>query len=179
MMKCLACAFLKKREFSKDRVVGFIKQICTTSLHAPSYTSIPLLAMGRQLLSHYPTIQPQIIENDLEDIVANVNTEPPLAWELGTLKFHINPQIRKHAMGAAQAKMLQLPIEDPFRIRANVMENDQMAYIPLKVRHKKHPLSSSTSNNNNNKRRKREQIRFITPRKTKSHHMTHGSMSFL
>ena len=178
-IRCLHAAFIRRKEYSTVRVAAFLKQLCTISLHAPTYTSSPLLAFVRQALHRYPTAA-QILENE-QDVVTSGSYTPdvedpehanPFAtsgWELGTLKFHVNPSVVEHASGAAAKKMLLLPAEDPSRIRSQLIRNSKECYVAMRVSRKKHPLHQSGKGND--KKRKRQQCRFITPRQTMGHHL--------
>jgi nucleolar complex protein 3 len=182
MIKCLTLAFIRRKEFSTVRVAAFVKQLCTTCLHSPSFTSAPLLAFVRQMIIRYPSIQ-QLLENEQDVVTSGAYTpdaEDPehtnpfatSAWELATLKFQMNPFVVNHAKGILEQRTLQLPAEDPARIRSDLVENSKNAYVGQRVSQKKHPLLSTGSN-----KRKREQMRFITPRETRNYHI-HGPLSF-
>eukprot|EP00560_Eucampia_antarctica_P006393 CAMPEP_0197827292 /NCGR_PEP_ID=MMETSP1437-20131217/4102_1 /TAXON_ID=49252 ORGANISM="Eucampia antarctica, Strain CCMP1452" /NCGR_SAMPLE_ID=MMETSP1437 /ASSEMBLY_ACC=CAM_ASM_001096 /LENGTH=625 /DNA_ID=CAMNT_0043428083 /DNA_START=69 /DNA_END=1946 /DNA_ORIENTATION=+ len=185
MLRCLTLAFIRRKEFSTVRMAAFVKQIYTTCLHSPSYTSAPLLAFVRQITMRYPFIQ-QLLENEQDVVTSGAYTpdaEDPehsnpfatSAWELATLKFHMNPYIVNHAKGVLDQRMLQLPAEEPSRIRADLVENSKNAYVAHRVSKKKHPLKLGGSNN----KRRRQQIRFISPRETGHYHLNGGVMSFL
>ncbi len=175
-IRCLHAAFIKRKEYSTARIAAFVKQLCTVSLHSPMYVSTPLLAFVRQLLHRYPSIS-QILENE-QDVVTSGNYSPDVedpehtnpfatsAWELGTLKFHINPHVVNHAKGASLKKMLMLPAEEPSRIRTGLVRDSKECYVAMKISKKKHPLSQG----GNQKRRSRQQYRFIKPRQTMEYH---------
>lgn len=175
-LKCLHAAFIRRKEYSTNRVAAFVKQLCSVSLHAPTFTSAPLLAFVRMVLHRYPSAA-QLLENE-QDVVTSGTYSPDVedpehtnpfatsAWELGTLKFHVNPNVTLQALGAGANRMLMLPIEDPSRIRSKLIRNDKECYIAMKVSKKKHPLHQG----NNNKRR-RQQDRFIKPRETMQYHL--------
>lgn len=178
-IRCLHAAFIKRKEYSTVRVAAFVKQICTVSLHSPSYTSAPLLAFVRQVLHRYPAAA-QMLENE-QDVVTSGTYTPDVedpehtnpfatsAWELGTLRFHVNPAVVEHASRASQNKMLLLPTEDPSRIRAGLIRDNQECYVAVKVSKKKHPLYQGGKGND--KKRRKQQCRFITPRQTMEHHL--------
>lgn len=176
-LKCLHAAFIKRKEYSTVRIAAFVKQLSTTAMHAPPYTSAPLLAFLRQILHRYPSAA-QLLENE-QDVVTQGTYTPEVedpeytnpfatsAWELGTLKFHIFPCISDQSKGAAAKKMLQLPSEDPSKIRDELVRNRREMYIAFKSSKKKHPLSI-TLKKSNNKRRDKSDARFITPRHLKT-----------
>ena len=184
-IKCLTAAFLKRREYSTVRVAAFIKQISTTALHAPPFTSAPLLAFVRQLLHRYPSASSVLLENEQDAITSGAydpNVDDPehsnpfatSAWELATLQFHVNPSVAKHATNASVRKMLQLPMEDPARIRADMIANARECYIAHRVSKKRHPLAPPPTGGRfdyDKKKRNRHQIRFIKPRKTENYHL--------
>jgi nucleolar complex protein 3 len=176
MIKCLTFAFLKRREFSNVRVAAFLKQILTTSLHATSHTSIPLLAFARQLIQRYPSAQ-QMLENEQDVITAgqytpavddpeHSNPFATSAWELATLKFHLNPNVADQALAGASCKMLQLPGEGPERLRKEALGNMDTLFIPFKRVKKKHPLQHKQSDGEEKKGR--NQCRFISSRQFQS-----------
>ena len=177
-IRCLHAAFIKRKEYSIARVAAFVKQLCTVSLHAPMYVSTPLLAFVRQILHRYPSIS-QLLENE-QDVVTSGNYTPDVedpehtnpfatsAWELGTLKFHVNPNVVNHAKGACLNKMLMLPVEEPSRIRTGLIRDSKECYVAMKVSKKRHPLYQGGSGK---QKRRRQQYRFIKPRKTMEHHM--------
>ena len=72
-----------------------------------------------------------------------------------------------HAQGAAAQRMLQLPAEDPGRIRADLIGNSREGYIAYTISKKKHPLSAKGGKD----KRRRQQYRFITPRETDNYHL--------
>ena len=161
------------------RVAAFIKQLCSVSMHAPPYSSGVFLAFVRQMLHRYPTAA-QLLENE-QDIVTSgtytPNAEDPdhtnpyatSAWELATLKFHINPNIREHATEASMRKMLQLPREDPEKIHRQLVRNKNECYVAQRFVKKRHPLNAA--NGKKSGRRNRKHIRFITPRETGRYHL--------
>lgn len=173
-LKCLDAAFIKRREYSTVRIAAFVKQLCTVSLHAPPYTSAPLLAFVRQLFQRYPAVH-QILENE-QDVITSGTYEPDLddpeqtnpfatsAWELATLKFHYKQEVESHASGAASLRILQFPAEAPDRVRKNMVRDADEMYIECKRLKKKHPLESRGQD-------RRQQARFITPRKTGNFHL--------
>lgn len=169
-LQCLNSAFIKRREYSTVRIAAFVKQLCTVALHAPSHTSVPLLASVRQLTQRYPSVH-QMLENEQDVITSgeyNAYVEDPehsnpfatSTWELATLRFHVHPSIAQHASGAASQKMLQLPFEAPERVRSELLRDAESLYIPTRRMTKRHPLSGGD---------KRD--RFITPRKTANLHL--------
>lgn len=171
MLKCLTSAFIKRREYSTVRTASFLKQIFTTAMHTPAHTAIPLLAFARQLLQRYPSGE-QMLENEQDVITSGEYTpnveDPELtnafatsAWELATLKFHLNSGIADQALAAASMKMLQLPGESPEKLRSAQLKLLDDFYVPYKRIKKKHPLSSRQALNAD---AKQKQIRFIKPR---------------
>lgn len=176
-IKCLTSAFMKRKEYSTVRVAAFAKQLSTVAMHAPSFTSAPLLAFLRQLYHRYPSAA-QLLENE-QDVVTQGTYSPEAedpeytnpfataAWELGSLKFHINPAVRRHAKGAAEKKLLMLPAEDPLRIRSELVRDSQELHIAHRVSKKKHPLAISQKKD----KRRRTQYRFVTPRTTQNYHL--------
>ena len=178
-IRCLHSAFIKRKEYSTVRVAAFMKQICTVSMHTPTFTSAPLLAFVRQLLHRYPSAA-QMLENE-QDVVTSGTYTPDVedpehtnpfatsAWEVGMLKFHVNPQVAFQAKNAGANKMLSLPAEDPSRIRASLVRDSKECYAAWKISTKKHPLNQGRKGSD--KRRRRQQYRFITPRQTMEHHL--------
>ncbi len=177
-LKCLHAAFIRRKEYSTIRVAAFVKQLCSVSLHAPTFTSTPLLAFVRMVLHRYPSAA-QLLENEQDVVTSGIYTpdaEDPdhtnpfatSAWELGTLKFHVNPNVKLQALGAGANRMLMLPIEDPSRIRSELIRNEKECYMAMRVSKKKHPLHQGTKRND--KKRRRQQYRFITPRETTESH---------
>lgn len=181
-LKCLNVAFIKRKEHSSIRVAAFIKQLCTVSLHASPVTSAPLLAFTRQLFHRYPSSS-QLLENE-QDIIASGTYSPYVedsehsnpfatsAWELTNLKFGIDFRVVGHATGAAEGRMLALPIEEPGRICKEIGRDWNEGYIPHKVGGssgmKRHPLEHKhvKEGTSRSSRRRRQQVRFITPRNT-------------
>lgn len=148
------------------------------SMHAPPHTSGPLLAFVRQFVQRYPAVH-QLLSNE-QDIITfsgaytptagdpeHTNPFATSAWESPTLKFHINPSVVYHAQGAAAQRMVQLPAEDPGRIRTDLIGNTREGYISYTVSKKKHPLCAKGAND----KRRRLQLRFIKPRETDNHHL--------
>lgn len=166
MLKCLTAAFIKRREYSTVRVAAFIKQIFTVALHAPAYTGVPLLALGRQILQRYSGVH-QILDSE-SDVITSGQYTPDVedpehsnpfstsAWEIATLKFHIHPDVRGQAEGAGVLKMLQMPSESPDRLWSDMQRDASEVYIKFHRTAKKHPLAGKSG---------RQQLRFITPRK--------------
>lgn len=188
-LNCLTLAFLKRREYSTVRTAGFFKQILTTCLHTETHLSIPLIAFARQLMQRYASIN-QLLENESDIITSGAYTPDVMdpehsnpfatsAWELGLLKFHVDPMMGKHhASACSENKILQYPTEAPDRIFEERMRfHVEKGYIGCQIRCKKHPFRHSAPNQNENehqgrtKRRQREQYRFIKPRKTTSLHL--------
>ena len=122
----------------------------------------------------------QLLEND-QDLVSVVplasdlddpdyaNVSYSTAWELATLRFHVNPMVSSHADGFAHERLLQLPVEDPQRIFSQSTKYCDECFIPYKAKVKKHPLAPSTVDTKKTKRQ--QQVRFITPRKTRNYHL--------
>jgi nucleolar complex protein 3 len=177
MMQCLTLAFVKRKEYSTVRVASFLKQMFTVAMHAPAYTSVPILALARQILQRYPAAH-SLLESESDvitsgqytpDVVDPEHSNPfsTAAWELSCLKFHIDPDVRKQAESASVLKMLQMPSESPDRMWTEKIDDADICYIPFQRMMKRHPLttkndktsSKSTSNT-------KAQIRFITPRKS-------------
>ena len=172
LLRCLTAAFLKQKEHSNIRVAAFVKQIMTASLHAPPYTSVPLLAFTRHLMLRYPSAQ-QLLENE-NDIITSGEYTPDVrdpeqsnpyatsGWEIATLRFHANSSVAGQANGAASSKLLQLPSEGPERLHKECLQHLRMFYIPFQHSSvKKHPLLHKSGG-------KRKRARFITPRRFKS-----------
>ena len=186
MLQCLNAAFCQRREYSTVRVAAFLKQILSTALHTPPHTAIPLTAFSRQLLQRYPSAE-QMLENE-QDVITSGEYNPVVedpehsnpfatcAWELATLKFHLNARVAAQASAAAEAKMLQLPGEGPERLRACLLRetaDNSDLYIPFQRVKKKHPLqakpqSTTTTTDSlgggGGKKKFRNQVRFVTPR---------------
>jgi len=177
-LKCLNAAFIRRREYSKVRIAAFVKQISTIALHLPPFTSTPLLAFVRQLLYRYSSVANQLLENELDVITSGEytpNVDDPektnpfatSAWELATLKFHINPSVTTQTIGASTLKTI-LPTDDPFQIHSSMISNSSRFYVHHKMNKRKHPLFSGR----NDKRKQKHQVRFIKPRQTANMHLT-------
>jgi nucleolar complex protein 3 len=169
LLQCLNLAFLKRREYSTVRVAAFLKQIFTVSMHATVFTSVPMLAMARQILQRYPSAH-QLLESEADVITAgqytpdvadpeHSNPFSTSAWELATLRCHIHPAVRGQADATARLKMLQLPSETPERLLSELLKDSDELYIPFQRHEKRHPLAGKASGKN--------QSRFVTPRKRK------------
>jgi nucleolar complex protein 3 len=68
-LQCLTSAFIKRREYSTVRIAAFFKQILTVAMHAPEYTSVPLIALARQILQRYVSAH-QMLESE-SDVVTS------------------------------------------------------------------------------------------------------------
>ena len=188
-LQCLTLAFLKRREYSTKRVASFFKQILTTSMHTETHISIPLVVFARQMLQQYSSSIEQLLENEA-DIITSGSYTPDVedpehsnpfatsAWELGLLKFHIDPIMGKHhADSCASNRLLQYPMEAPDRIFEERMKhNVEKGYIGCKIRRKKHPFRNSAMSRNNEigktkRGRQREQYRFVKARKETRLHL--------
>lgn len=166
-IQCLNAAFLKRREYSTIRIAAFLKQIFTVAMHAPEYTSVPLIALARQILQRYPSTH-QMLENE-SDVVTSGQYNPDVvdpefsnpfstsAWELANLKFHLHPMIREQGIAAGTSKLLQMPAETPSRLLNEMTRDNEEVYIKFRRVNKKHPLIGKGGN--------KQQLRFITPRK--------------
>jgi nucleolar complex protein 3 len=167
LLRCLTAAFIKRREYSTVRVAAFLKQTFTVAMHAPVYTSVPLIALARQILQRYPSAH-QLLESE-SDVITSGQYTPDVddpehsnpfstsAWELAVLKFHFHPQVRQQVNAAAQLKLIQMPLEAPDRQRKQLVEDADEIYIKFQKMTKKHPLAEKKGKN---------QLRFITPRKS-------------
>jgi nucleolar complex protein 3 len=167
-IQCLNAAFLKRREYSTIRIAAFLKQIFTVAMHAPEYTSVPLIALARQILQRYPAVH-QMLESE-SDVVTSGQYNPDVldpefsnpfstsAWELANLKFHLHPMIREQGIAAGTSKLLQMPAETPSRLLNEMSRDADEVYIKFRRVNKKHPLLGKGGN--------KQQVRFITPRKT-------------
>ncbi|KAG7355936.1 CBF/Mak21 family-domain containing protein [Nitzschia inconspicua] len=169
LIQCLTLAFIKRKEYSTVRVAAFLKKMFTVAMDAPVCTSVPLLALARQILQRYPNAH-QLLESESDVITAgqytpdvddpeHSNPFSASAWELATLRFHAHPAIREQADAAANLKMVQLPAEAPDRLFSDFIRDMDEVYIPFLRIAKKHPLAGKASGKN--------QLRFITPRKGK------------
>jgi nucleolar complex protein 3 len=174
LLECLNAAFMKRRELSTVRIAAFVKQILTTALHTPPSTCVPLLAFSRQLIQRYPSVE-QLLENE-QDVITSGQYDPrvadpehsnPLAtsgWELALLKFHYHPAASSQAQGAAAAKILPLPGEDPGRLLSRLQEDEKELFISFGRDAKPHPLHpSGSSRGNDRSKRQRQRARFVTP----------------
>jgi nucleolar complex protein 3 len=176
VLQCLTAAFIQRRDYSTVRIAAFFKQILTTAMHTPSQSAIPLLAFARQLIQRFPCVQ-QMLENE-QDVITEgqympdvedpelVNPFATSAWELATLKFHWHSGIADQATSAATSKMLNMPSESPDKLRAVGLQDANDLFIPFVRLRKKHPLYSKQSTANGKSTSKRNQIRFVTPRRT-------------
>lgn len=165
-LQCLTSAFIKRREYSTLRIAAFLKQILTVAMHAPEYTSVPLIALARQILQRYPSAH-QILESE-SDVVTSGQYTPDVndpeysnpfstsAWEIANLKFHIHPRIQDQAQSAGALKLLQMPAETPSRLLNELQEDANEVYIKFRYVNKRHPLLGKDG---------RQQVRFITPTK--------------
>jgi nucleolar complex protein 3 len=168
LLQCLTAAFIKRKEYSTVRVAAFLKQIFTVAMHTPMYTSVPLLAVARQILQRYPTTH-QLLESE-SDVITSGQYTPDVAdpeysnpfstsgWELACLRFHLHPAVREQADAASKLKMIQLPAEAPDRLYKDLLRDADEVHIPFQRYTKKHPLAGKSSGKN--------QVRFVTPRKT-------------
>lgn len=166
-LQCLNAAFMKRREYSTVRIAAFFKQILTTAMHTPEYTSVPLIALGRQILQRYPSAH-QMLESE-SDVVTSGRYNPDVndpeysnpfstsAWEIANLKFHVHPSIRDQAQSAGALKLLQMPAETPSRLFKDLERDADEVYIKFRHANKRHPLLGKGG---------RQQVRFIKPRKT-------------
>jgi nucleolar complex protein 3 len=181
LLKCLDAALIKRREYSTTRVAAFLKQIFAVAMYAPQSTSIPLLAFGRQLLQRYPATH-QLLENEQDAITSGqfcpdvddpelANPFSTAAWELASLKFHINPAVRQQAEGAATLKMLQMPAEDPDRLRSDLLQNEDELYVKFRGQKKRHPLEAR----NQDEGKKRRRLRFIHASNRNLEHLSSNS----
>lgn len=169
LLQCLTSAFVKRREYSIVRVAAFLKQMITVAMHSPVYTSVPLIALARQILQRYPNVH-QILESE-SDVITSGTFTPDVAdpehsnpfstalWEISNLKFHVHPHVREQVVAAAELKLIQLPAEAPDRLNKELSKDADEVYIPFRRLSKKHPLAAKASGRN--------QYRFITPRKSK------------
>jgi nucleolar complex protein 3 len=168
VLQCLKSAFIKRREYSTVRIAAFLKQIFTVAMHAPSYTSVPLMAMARQILQRYDSAR-SMLESE-SDVITSGQYTPDVAdpeysnpfstsaWELSNLKFHLHPAVRAQADAAGVSKLLQMPSEAPERLWSDMKGESVDNYIKFRMIAKNHPLAAKGSG--------RQQLRFITPRKT-------------
>ena len=168
LLQCLTAAFIKRREYSIVRVAAFLKQMFTVAMHSPVYTSVPLIALARQILQRYPSVH-QLLDSE-SDVITSGTYTPDVAdpehsnpfstsaWEMSCLKFHVHPQVRAQVIAAGELKMIQLPAEAPDRLRKQLSMDADEIYIQYRRLSKKHPLSGKAGRN---------QLRFITPRKSK------------
>uniref|UniRef100_A0A7S4ABC0 Nucleolar complex protein 3 homolog n=1 Tax=Pseudo-nitzschia australis TaxID=44445 RepID=A0A7S4ABC0_9STRA len=169
LLLCLNAAFIKRREYSTVRVAAFVKQMFTVAMHSPVYTSVPLIALARQILQRYPSVH-QLLESE-SDVITSGTYTPDVAdpehsnpfstsaWELSCLKFHVHPQVREQVIAAAELKLIQLPAEAPDKLRKELSTDADEVYIQFRRQSKRHPLAGKASGKN--------QLRFITPRKPK------------
>lgn len=187
-LQCLLYAFLKRREYSTVRIASFFKQILTICLHTPTHISIPLLAFARQISQRYSTSITQLLENEA-DVITSGSYTPELkdpehcnpfatsAWELGMLKYHINPEVgSKHAKGCAENKLLQFPAESPTNLFEEQVRTLNEGYIPCRVQWKKHPFYVAMQKQKQQKNNKKGNnsnacCRFVTARKSTGLHL--------
>ena len=166
-LQCLTAAFMKRREYSTVRIAAFLKQLLTVAMHAPEYTSIPLIALARQILQRYPSAH-QMLESE-SDVVTSGQYKPDVtdpeysnpfstsAWEISNLKFHVHPSIQDQAQSAGALKLLQMPAETPSRLFKELQRDAEEVYIKFRYISKRHPLLGKGGS--------RQQVRFIRPRK--------------
>jgi nucleolar complex protein 3 len=166
VLECLNAAFIKRREYSTVRIAAFIKQIFTVAMHTPSYSSVPLMALARQMIQRYPSVH-QMVEGE-SDVITSGQYTPDVAdpeysnpfstsaWELANLKFHVHPAVREQAQAAGALKMLKMPGETPGRLWSEMKRDADGILINFRRVDKIHPLIGKGG---------RKQVRFITPRK--------------
>lgn len=185
LLKCLDAAFIRRREYSTVRVAAFIKQIFSVAMQLPPPTAIPLIAFGRQMLQRYPSAH-SLMENEEDAITSgqySSNVEDPeqanpfstSAWELAVLKFHIHPSVEQQATGAATLKMLQMPMEDPDRLRSIALRDANELYIKFRITKKRHPLQAKGQESN----KKRRRVRFVKHSYRSLDHLASSPMPLL
>ena len=200
-IQCLDHAFLHRRELSTSRLAAFVKRLVTASLHCPPQSSAPLLACARQISSRYSNSSSskltRMLENE-EDVVAegvfapdaedpeHSNAHATSLWELALLKYAVHPVVAGQSSMMAEGRTLKLPAESPCRIWASMCRDAREGYIPSNgVAWKRHPLDNTKGRSSDEaeevvngsrwkrrqQRRNRDQIRFITPRRTGGWHL--------
>jgi len=168
LLRCLTAAFIKRKEYSTVRVASFLKRMLTVSMHAPVYTSVPLIALARQIVQRYPNVH-QLFESESDVVKSGIyqpdaadpehsNPLASVAWELACLKFHFHSQVRVQATSAAELKLIRMPAEAPDRQRTKLCHDADEVYIEFQRMAKRHPLSGKSMGRN--------QLRFIRPRKS-------------
>jgi hypothetical protein len=195
-IQCLDHAFLHRRELSTSRLAAFVKRLVTASLHCPPQSSVPLLACARQISSRYSNSSSsklmRMLENE-EDVVAegvfapdaedpeHSNAHATSLWELALMKYAVHPAVAEQSSMMAEGRTLKLPAESPCRIWASMCRDVREGYIPSNgVAWKRHPLDNTKEAEEvvdgsrwkrRQQRRNRDQIRFITPRRTGGWHL--------
>jgi len=175
-LKCLDAAFIRRRDYSLARVAAFVKQLLTVAMHTPAHCSVALISLVRSLNGRYSGVH-KLLENEQEIITSgayNPDADDPelanpfatCAWELGTLKFHIQREVARQADDCASLKLMLLPKEAPENLYGELRQDSRDGYISQKVVIRKHPLRPPAR-----EKRKRAQYRFITPRNTKDLHL--------
>ena len=200
-IQCLDHAFLHRRELSTSRLAAFVKRLVTASLHCPPQSSVPLLACARQISSRYSNSSSskliRMLENE-DDVVAegvfapdaedpeHSNAHATSLWELALMKYAIHPAVAEQSSMMAEGRPPKLRAESPCRIWAGMCRDAREGYIPSNgVAWKRHPLDNAKGRSSNQaeevvdgsrwtrrqQRRNRDQIRFITPRRTGGWHL--------
>jgi CBF/Mak21 family len=133
------------------------------------------VAYSRLLIQRYPSVE-QFLENE-QDVITSGQYNPnvadpehsnPLAtsgWELALLRFHYHAGVARQATEASNAKILQLPGEEPDTLRARRLREEEDLLIAFVRNAKKHPLDpSNQAKKSGDGKRQRIRARFVTPR---------------
>ena len=145
------------------------------------YSSAPSSKLGSMLENEEEIVSEGVYAPESEDPEQS-NAHATSLWELSLLRHSMNPIVSSHAQAAAEGKLLKLPGETPKKLFSRMSRDATELYIPQKVQWKRHPLDSRPKqgdaaegvrlkvteirSESKRRRRQRNQIRFITPRRT-------------
>jgi nucleolar complex protein 3 len=120
-MECLDMLFKKRKQISTQRILAFMKRMCTMSLTTDATAALGLLVATRSFLQAYPKSE-QLLDSDaaLTGVFLADIEDPDLSnassttlWEVYLLQHHVDAQIASYAhhvtMGAPSTGKGALP----------------------------------------------------------------------
>jgi nucleolar complex protein 3 len=121
VMECLDMLFKKRKQISTQRILAFMKRMCTMSLTTDATAALGLLVATRSFLQAYPKSE-QLLDSDaaLTGVFLADIEDPDLSnassttlWEVYLLQHHVDAQIASYAhhvtMGAPSTGKGALP----------------------------------------------------------------------
>lgn len=150
------------------------------------YSNSASSKLTRMLENEDDVVADGVFSPDAED-PEHSNAHATSLWELSLMKYAVHPAVAEQSVMMAGGRQLKLPAESPCRLGLSMCRDVREGFVSSNgVAWRKHPLDNSKGQvsdkaeesmvdgsrwKRRQQRRNRDQIRFITPRRTGNWHL--------